>query len=115
VVQATIGIALIGLAFVTAPVAALVSRICWRADWLTVPYGLVIAIAGSMAVVLLAAGVSKGYGILAAGGWIIGLGVVVTGTSQGSFLIAADALGWSFLILGTAATLSTAMWGGRWL
>jgi len=112
-VRAVLGLALAGLAFVTAPVAALVSRMCWRPDLVTVPYGLVMAVAGSMSVVMLAGRISKGYGLLAAAAWIVGLGFVVNGTSGGSFLIASDALGWAFLVLGTVATLATALWGGR--
>lgn len=107
------GLALALLALVTAPVAALVSRMCWRPGLVTVPYGLVIAVAGSMSVVMLAGRVSRGYALLAAAAWIVGLGIVVNGTSGGSFLIASDGLGWAFLVLGTVATLATALWGGR--
>jgi hypothetical protein len=84
---------------------------CWRPDLVTVPYGMVLAIAGSMSIVVLGGAVSRGFGLLTAVGWIVGLVFVVNGTSGGSFVIAGDALGWSFLVLGTLATLGTAMWG----
>jgi hypothetical protein len=108
-----LGVALVLLALVTAPVAALESRRCGRPHLLTVPYGLVLGVAASMAAVLLAGAVGRGYGLLAAAGWVVGLGFVVQGTSGGSFVIAGDALGWSFLVLGTVATLGAALWGGR--
>lgn len=112
-VVAVVGVALGLLGFVTAPVAALVSRMCWRPALVTVPYGLVLAVAGSMAVVVLAGAVARGYAILAAVTWILGLAFVVNGTSGGSFVIAGDALGWAFLVLGTVGTLGTALWGRR--
>jgi hypothetical protein len=113
VARVALGIGLSGLGFVTAPVASLVSRMCWRPELVTVPYGLALAVAGSMAVVVLAGAVSRGFGLLAAAGWILGLGFVVNGTSGGSFIIAGDALGWAFLVLGTVATVGTALWGRR--
>lgn len=108
-----VGLALAALALLTAPVAALVSRMCWRTELVTVPYGLVLSVGGSMAVVTLARAVSRGYGLLAAMGWIVGLGLVVNGTSGGSFVVAGDSLGWAFLVLGTVATIGAALWGGR--
>ncbi|MEJ7629736.1 MAG: hypothetical protein WKF54_09110 [Nocardioidaceae bacterium] len=106
------GVALAALALVTAPVAALVSRMCWRPGIVTVPYGLVLAAAGSMAVVLLARSVSRAHGFAAAVAWMVGLAFVVNGTSGGSFVIAGDALGWAFLVVATVATLGSAVWGG---
>jgi hypothetical protein len=112
-VRVVLGLALAVLSLVTAPVAALVSRMCWRPSLMTVPYGLVLSVAASMAVVMLAGAVSRGYAVLAAAAWIVGLAFVVNGTSGGSFVIAGDSLGWAFLVLGTVATMGTAMWGGR--
>jgi vacuolar-type H+-ATPase subunit I/STV1 len=106
-----LGITIVLVGVVTAAVAALVSRMCWRPDPVTVPYGLALAVAGSMAVVVLGASVSRGFGLLTAVGWIVGLVFVVNGTSGGSFVVAGDALGWSFLVLGTLVTLGTALWG----
>jgi hypothetical protein len=113
VLSAVLGVALALVALVTAPLAALVSRMCWRPGPVTVPYGLALSLAGSMGVILLAGAVSRGYAILAAAAWILGLVFVVNGTSGGSFVIAGDALGWSFLVLGTVVTIGTSLWGGR--
>src|SRR6478735_11086994 len=95
-----IGVAFLVAGFVTAPIASLVSRMCWRPGAVTIPYGLVLAAAASMSLVLLAREVSRAHALAAAGGWIVALGFVVNGTSGGSFLIAGDALGWGFLALG---------------
>ena len=108
-----LGVAFALLAFVTAPTAALVSRMCWRPSLVTVPYGLVLSVAASAGVILLAGAVARGYALLAAAAWIVGLAFVVNGTSGGSFVIAGDTLGWAFLVLGTLATMGTALWGGR--
>jgi hypothetical protein len=94
-----------------AAAATLVSRMCWRPGSVTVPFGMVLAVAACAAVVLLARSVSRANGFAAAAGWLIGLGYVVNGTSGGGFLVAGDALGWSFLVLGTVASLGTALWG----
>jgi hypothetical protein len=112
-VRLVFGVAFAALALVTAPVAALVSRMCWRPSLVTVPYGLVLSVAASMAVITLAGAVSRGYALLAAAAWIVSLAFVVNGTSGGSFVIAGDGLGWAFLVLGTLATMGTALWGGR--
>jgi hypothetical protein len=103
------GLAVLGL--VTAPVAALVSRMVWRSALVTVPYGLALSAAGSMAVVLLARAVSRRHALVAAAGWLVGLGFVVNGTSGGSFVVASDGLGWSFLVLSTLAAVAAAVWG----
>lgn len=106
------GAGLAALALVTAPAAALVSRMCWRPDVVTVPYGLVLSAAASMGVVLLARAVSRVHAFAAAVAWMVGLAFVVNGTSGGSFVIASDALGWAFLVVGTVATVGSAAWGG---
>ena len=107
-----VGVAFAALALVTAPIAALVSRMVWRPGLMSVPYGLVLSAAASMAVVLLARAVSRGHALASAAAWIVGLGFVVKGSSGGSFVIASDALGWSFLVVGTVATVGSAVWGG---
>jgi hypothetical protein len=113
VIGLLLGVACAALAFVTAPLAALVSRMCWRPSLVTVPYGLVLSIGGSMGIVLLAGAVARGYGLLAAAAWIVGLVFVVNGTPGGSFVIAGDGLGWGFLLLATVGTMATALWAGR--
>lgn len=101
------------VALVTAPTAALVSRMAWRPDLVTVPYGLVLGVGASIGVVLLAGAVTKAYGLLAAAAWLVGLAFVVKGTTGGSFVIAGDGLGWAFLLAGTVGTIGAALWGGR--
>jgi hypothetical protein len=107
-----IGIAFAVLAFVTAPLAALVSRMCLRPGSVTIPYGLILSALASVAVVVLARAVARGYAFAAAGAWLVGLGFVVEGTSGGGFLVASDALGWSFLVLDTSAVIGAALLGG---
>jgi hypothetical protein len=112
VARVVLGLVVAALALVTSAVSALVSRMCWRPEPVTVPYGFVLAVAASMALVHLANAVSRGYGLIAAAAWILGLGFVVNGTSGGSFVIAGDALGWAFLVVGTVGTLVAALWSG---
>jgi hypothetical protein len=107
-----IGIAVAIVAFVTAPLAALVSRMCLRPGAFTLPYGLVLSAAASLGVVVLARAVGRGYAFLAAAAWLVALGFVVEGTSGGGFVVADDSLGWSFLVVDTAAVLGGAFVGG---
>ncbi len=109
-VLAGVCFALLGL--VTAPVAALVSRMCWRPGAITVPYGLVLSVAASLAVVVLARAVSRPHAFAAAAGWLVGLAYVLKGTSGGGFVVSSDALGWAFLVLGTVAVLGPVLRGG---
>lgn len=104
------GFALAG--FVTAPVAALVSRMYWRPSGVTVPYGLVLSAAGSLAVVVLARAASRAYAFVAALGWLVGLALVVRNTPGGGFLVAGDGLGWGFLVVDTVAVGGALLWGG---
>jgi hypothetical protein len=78
----------------------------------TVPYGLVLSAAASMGVVVLARAVSRVVGLVAAAAWLVALGFVMNGTSGGGFIIADDALGWSFLVIDTAAVIGAALLGG---
>jgi hypothetical protein len=107
-----VGAGIAVLALVTAPAAALVSRMCLRPGVVTVPYGLVLSAAASLGVIILARAVSRFYSYVAAAAWLVGLGIVMKGTSGGGFLIANDALGWSFLILDTVVVLGGTLLGG---
>jgi len=104
------GLALAG--FVTAPVAALVSRMYWRPGGVTMPYGLVISAAGSFAVVVLAGVASRAHAFVAAVGWLVGLALVVRNTPGGGFLVAGDGLGWAFLVVDTVSVGGALLWGG---
>lgn len=107
VLGAAIAVAIGGL--VTELMAAVVSRAAWRPDGLTVPWGLALAVAGSVAIVVLARAVSRGHGFVAAGGWVVGLAYLLAPRPQ--FVIAGDALGWGFIGLATGAVVVVAMWG----
>ncbi|MGI8702353.1 MAG: hypothetical protein ACR2JU_14340 [Nocardioidaceae bacterium] len=100
------------VAFATAPVAALVSRMCWRSSGVTVPYGLALSAAGSMALVALARASSRLHGFVAGGAWLVGLAAVVRSTAGGGFLVAGDSLGWAFLVVDTVGVLAVLLWGG---
>ncbi|MDX6310395.1 MAG: hypothetical protein QOI06_3441 [Nocardioidaceae bacterium] len=107
-----IGLLFALLALVTAPLAALVSRMAWRPGGATVPYGLVLSAAASMGVVVLARAVSRRHAFVAAAAWLVGLGVVMRGSPGGGFLIASDTLGWSFLVVATVVVIGSALLGG---
>lgn len=107
-----IGLLFALLALVTAPLAALVSRMAWRPAALTIPYGLVLSAAASMGVVVLARAASRRHAFVAAAAWLVGLGLVMRGAPGGGFLIADDTLGWSFLVVATVAVIGAALLGG---
>lgn len=108
-----IGVAFAVVAALTAPVAALVSRMCWRLEVVSVPYGLVLSALGSMAVVVLARASSRNHGIVAGVMWLLGLAAVMRSTAGGGFLVAGDALGWAFVVFNTLAVLMAMLWGGQ--
>jgi hypothetical protein len=109
VASVAIGLAFAALGFVTAPAAALVSRMCLRPSPVTLPYGLLLSAAASLGVVVLARAVSRAYAFVAMAAWLVALGFVVNGTSGGGFVIADDALGWSFLVLDTLVVMGGAL------
>jgi hypothetical protein len=111
-VSVLLGVGFAALAFATAPAAALVSRMCLRPGWVTLPYGLLLSAAASLGVVVLARAVSRVHSFVAAAAWLVALGFVMKGTSGGGFLVADDALGWAFLILDTVLVLGSALVGG---
>jgi hypothetical protein len=97
--------------FIVAVLASLVSRVVWRTGLLDVPWGLGLAVAGSVSVVVLARAVGRLAGFAAAGGWLIGLFYVFSPRPEGDYIIASDALGYSFLALSVLAVMATAAWG----
>lgn len=110
-VSILLGVGFAVLAVATALASALVARMIWRPGPISVPYGLVLALAATSSLVLAARTISKRLAIVTAIAWMVGLGYVVKGTGGGSFLIADDVLGWAFIMLGTAAALLPAAWG----
>ncbi len=97
------------LGAVSAVFAAVVSRHVWRPDELMLPWGMVLAVAGSVAVVVAARSRGKAQGSVAAAGWIVGLLLVLAGPG-GDIVVAGDLRGYAFLLGATAAVLLTAGW-----
>jgi uncharacterized membrane protein YgdD (TMEM256/DUF423 family) len=107
------GVALLVGSAVVAICAGLVSRSAWRPSHVTVPWGLVLGVAGSVSLIVvtrLSAGRRPGY--LAAGGWLLGVGAVLFWHPGGDYLFADDGLGYGFLLGATIAVLVAAGWGG---
>lgn len=100
------------LALGVSVLSALVSRFAWRPGPVTVPWGLVLAVAASLSVVLIARAFSRGMAFVAAAGWILGTGIVLSGRPEGDYVFAQDALGIGYLLVGTVAVISAAAAGG---
>lgn len=101
------GFALLGA--VCAVFAAVVSRHVWRPGEVMLPWGVGLAVVGSVAVVLTARTQGRGQGLVAASGWLVGLLLVLTGPG-GDIVVAGDLLGYAFLLGATAAVAITAGW-----
>ncbi len=98
---------------VTAVCAGLVSRGAWRASQVTVPWGLALSVAGSVSLVVLVRTLTgRGLGLVAAVGWVCGIGAVLFWHPGGDYLFATDGLGVSFLLGATGAVFAAAGWGG---
>jgi hypothetical protein len=71
------------------------------------PWGLLLAVAGSAAASVLLSVVSDSRGVVL--GYGLGWGAVVlvalTGRPEGDYLVAADALGWGFVLAGCGAVV----------
>jgi Family of unknown function (DUF6113) len=106
------GVALAVVSGLVAICAALVSRGAWRSSTVTLPWGLVLGVAGSVSLVVvtrLAAG--RRPGLVAAGGWLLGIALVLLWHPGGDYLFANDGLGYGFLLGATLSVLLTAGWG----
>jgi hypothetical protein len=100
---------LIGLGGILVGVcAAWVSRGVWRLGGVVIPWGLLLSAVGSSAGVLLARAVGRGYGFVAAGGWIAGVGALM---ARNDTVLAGDWLGYAFLLGVTVAVIGSAAWG----
>lgn len=93
----------------TAICGSLVSRHAWRPGVMTLPWGMVLAVAGSAAAVVVARRAGRPYGFVAATGWVLGL-LPMTGGPGGDVIIAADTTGYVFLICTTVVVLIAALW-----
>jgi hypothetical protein len=100
-----------GAGFVVAALASLVARIVWRSDPVVVPWGLVLAVGGSVSVVVLAKTITRSAGYTAAAGWLVGLFYVFSPRIEGDYVIADDGLGYGFLLFSVLAVMTTAAWG----
>jgi hypothetical protein len=98
---------------VVAICAGLVSRSAWRPNGVTVPWGLALALGGSVSLVVVTRVIAgRRPGLLAAGGWLLGVAVVLFWHPGGDYLFANDGPGYLFLLGGTIAVLVAAGWGG---
>lgn len=104
--------ALAAVSGVVAVCAGLVSRSAWRGSAGTVPWGLLLSVAGSVSLVVIARSLGRGLGVVSAGGWVVGVGVVLFWNPGGDYLFADDGLGVFFLLGGTGAVIAAAGWGG---
>jgi hypothetical protein len=100
-----------GAGFVVAGLASVVSRVVWRVESLVLPWGLVLAVGGSVALVVLARAVTRSAGLAAAAGWLVGLFYVFSPRSEGDYVIAGDGLGYGFLVTSVLAVMVAAAWG----
>ncbi len=98
---------------VVAVLAALVARADFYLSGQVVPWGLALAVAGSVAAVVLARAGGRALGFAAAGGWVIGVGLLLAGRPEGDFVVASDWLGDTFLLLATVAVILSAFWKAR--
>lgn len=112
VVSVVTGVVFAVAGALTAAAAVLASRMCWRTEAVTVPYGLLLSAAGSTAVVVLARASSRHHAVAAAVAWLVGLAAVMRTTTGGGFLVAGDSLGWAFVVVDTAAVLTALLWSG---
>ncbi len=101
----------LGAGFVVACLASLVSRIVWDVGPIAVPWGLVLSVAASVSLVVLARTIGRMPGFAAAGGWLVGLFYVFSPRAEGDYVIAGDALGYGFLLLSVLAVMIAAAWG----
>ena len=95
-----------------AVLSALVSRMVWRQDSVAIPWGLVLGVAASVAIVVLARVFSRGIGLVAAAAWILGTGLVLSGRPEGDYIFAQDVYGLGDLLISAIAVISAAAAGG---
>ena len=94
--------------------AGLVSRAVWRTEAVTLPWGLVLSIAGSICAIALARAIGgRRLGITAGASWLLGIGVMLFWHPGGDYVFASDGLGLTFLLAGPVAVAATALWTGQ--
>lgn len=112
-VRVVAGVVVVLVSAVVAVLAAIVSRMIWRNDVLSLPWGLVLAVAASTLVVLAARTWLDGLAFVAAGAWIVVTGLVLSGRPEGDYLFAQDGLGLGYLGLATVGVMGAAALGRR--
>lgn len=100
------------VAAAVAVLSALVSRMVWRPGSYAVPWGLALAVAASVSIVLLARVFSRGIGLATAGVWIVATGLVLAGRPEGDYVFARDGYGLGYLLISVVAVISAAAAGG---
>ena len=80
---------------------------------LRLPWGLVLAVAGSALPSLALAAERAGRPAVAAygAGWCLVVFVLVGGREEGDYVVAADGRGWGFLGVASLAVVAVTMWG----
>ena len=109
-VLAALGAALVGAGLAVAGVA--VHRLAWRVGVVAAPWGLALAVATPVACGVAVRQLRGGRllsGALAVG-WLLVVMGVVGGRPEGDFAIAADWMGWGFLVLGGGSLAALAGW-----
>jgi hypothetical protein len=100
------------VAAAVAVLSALVSRMVWRPGSQAVPWGLALAVAASVSVVLLARVFGRGFGLATAGVWIVATGLVLAGRPEGDYVFAQDGYGLGYLLISAICVISAAAAGG---
>jgi hypothetical protein len=89
--------------------AAWVSRAVWRVGGAALPWGLLVSLAGSVSLVVLAREARRVAPLVAVGSWFVGVVVVLV---RGDTVVAGDGLGIAFLVVCAGCVLVTATVGG---
>jgi|1185.fasta_scaffold182330_2 hypothetical protein len=89
--------------------AAWVSRAVWRSGGVSVPWGLLVSLAGSLSFVVLTRQLRRAAPVVAAVSWFAGVVVVLV---RGDTVVAGDGLGIAFLLIVTGSVMIAATVGG---
>src|SRR3954451_11629330 len=89
--------------------AAWVSRAVWRSGGGSVPWGLLVSLAGSLSFVVLTRQLRRAAPVVAAVSWFAGVVVVLV---RGDTVVAGDGLGIAFLLIVTGSVMIAATVGG---
>ena len=114
--RAVVGaVAVLVLAAGSGLVVGVLAVLVHRAGTGILPWGLALAVLASLAgsLGLRACGTAT-PGLLAYGvAWVVAVGWLLSGRPEGDYLVAADAVGWGFLVLGAGAVVVATAWATR--